>query len=146
MVIFDQGAIYEGYWSDITRGFFIGSVSDRQREFYEAAQAITEDAVRAVKPGVTCAEVDKVAEKSTTDRGYKDYMIHRTGHSLGLEVHELPSLTVSDETVLEPGMVVTVEPGIYDFSIGAFRMEDLVVVTDSGYEYLSHATRDLVVK
>lgn len=146
MVILDIGAIYEGYWSDITRGFFIGGVSDEQRRFYEAARAITEDTVKAVKPGVTCAEVDRVAEQSITERGFKDYMLHRTGHSLGLEVHELPSIAPGDETVLEPGMVITIEPGIYDFSIGAFRVEDLILVTETGYEYLSHAPRELIVK
>lgn len=146
MVILDIGAVYEGYWADITRGFFVGSVTERQREFYEAARAITEDTVTALKPGMTCAELDAVAERSTVDRGYQEYMLHRTGHAVGLEVHELPSIAPGDETVLEPGMVVTIEPGIYDFSIGAFRMEDLVLVTDTGYEYLSHARRELTVK
>jgi Xaa-Pro aminopeptidase len=146
MVIFDLGCVYNGYWSDITRGYFVGGVSDDQRRFYEAATAITEDAVKAVKPGVTCAEVDRVAEQSIVDRGYKDNIIHRTGHSLGLEVHEIPSIAAGDETVLEPGMVVTIEPGIYDFTHGAYRMEDLILVTETGHEYLSHARRELTVK
>jgi Xaa-Pro dipeptidase len=146
MVIFDIGAVYKGYWADITRGFFIGEVSTRQREFYEAAKEITRVTVEAVRPGVTCASVDAVADQAITERGYKDYVLHRTGHSLGLEVHELPSIAPGDETILQPGMVVTIEPGIYDFSIGAFRMEDLILVTETGYEYLSHAERELIVK
>jgi Xaa-Pro aminopeptidase len=146
MVILDIGSIYRGYYSDITRGFFVGEPTSRQREFYEASVAITADAVAAVKPGATCSSVDTVAEQSTRDRGYWDYVLHRTGHSLGLEVHEMPSIAPGDETVLEPGMIVTIEPGIYDFSIGAFRMEDLILVTEDGYEYLSHAERQLVCK
>lgn len=87
-----------------------------------------------------------MAEQSIIDRGYKDYVVHRTGHSLGLEVHEVPSIAAGDETVLEPRMVVTIEPGIYDFSHGAYRMEDLILVTETGHEYLSHAKRELTVK
>jgi Xaa-Pro aminopeptidase len=146
MVIFDIGSVKEGYYSDITRGFFIGTASDRQREFYEAARSFTETAVNAVRPGVTCADIDRIATQAIVDAGYGDYMIHRTGHSIGLEVHEMPSIAPGDNTVLQPGMVLTIEPGIYDFSIGAFRMEDVVLVTDDGWEYISHAERELTIK
>jgi Xaa-Pro aminopeptidase len=146
MVIFDMGAIYEGYWSDITRGFFIGSVSDRQRELYEASVAITAETVAAVKPGVTCADVDAVADNAIRSRGYADLILHRTGHAIGVDTHEMPSLGPGDNTVLEPGMIITVEPALYDFDEGCFRMEDMILVTETGHEYLSHARRDLVVK
>jgi Xaa-Pro dipeptidase len=146
MVILDIGSVKEGYYSDITRGFFIGEATDRQREFYEAARGFTEVAVNAVKPGVTCAQIDEIATQAIIDAGYEKNMLHRTGHSIGLEVHEMPSVAPGDSTVLTPGMVLTIEPGIYDFDIGAFRMEDIVLVTDDGWEYVSHATRELTVK
>lgn len=145
MCIMDFGAVYQGYWSDLTRGFFVGEVSDRQRDFYEVAKAASAAGVAAVKPGVTCAHIDKVCEDSLVGAGYKEYMMHRTGHSLGLEVHEMPSLGPGHDTVLEPNMVFAVEPGIYDFDIGGFRMEDIVLVTESGAEYLSNCERELTV-
>jgi Xaa-Pro dipeptidase len=137
MVIFDIGAAYRGYWGDLTRGFFIGQPTQRQREFYQAELEIFTRTREAVRPGITIEEIDKVAEAVTADLGYTDYMWHRTGHAIGIDVHELPSVALGDKTVLEPGMVFTIEPGIYDFSVGAFRLEDVVVVTDKGYESLN---------
>ncbi len=88
-----------------------------------------------------------VAEQTTIELGYKDYMWHRTGHAVGIDVHELPSVAAGDKTMLEPGMVFTIEPGIYDFSVGAFRIEDVVVVTETGYESLNAtAPTRLIVK
>lgn len=145
MCIMDFGAVFQGYWSDLTRGFFAGEVSDRQREFYEVAKAASAAGVAAVKPGVTCEQIDEVCGAYLVDAGYKDYMLHRTGHSIGLEIHEMPSLGPNQTTVMEPNMVFAVEPGIYDFDIGGFRMEDIVVVTESGSEYLSNCTRELTV-
>jgi Xaa-Pro dipeptidase len=147
MVIFDIGAMYKGYWGDMTRGFFVGEASKRQREFYAAILEIFNRTKDAVKPGILIEEIDKVAEKATVDLGYKDYMWHRTGHALGVDVHELPSVAQGDKTVLEPGMVFTIEPGIYDFEVGAFRIEDVVVVTDTGHESLNAtAPTELIVK
>lgn len=137
MVIFDIGAAYRGYWGDLTRGFFIGQPTKRQREFYAAELEIFRRTRDAVRPGITIEEIDKVAEATTIELGFKDYMWHRTGHAIGIDVHELPSVALGDKTVLEPGMVFTIEPGIYDFSVGAFRIEDVVVVTPKGYESLN---------
>jgi Xaa-Pro aminopeptidase len=137
MVIFDIGAMYRGYWGDLTRAFFIGQPTARQREFYAAALEIFRRTRDAVRPGITIEEIDKVAEATTIELGFKDYMWHRTGHAIGIDVHELPSVALGDKTVLEPGMAFTIEPGIYDFSVGAFRIEDVVVVTAAGYESLN---------
>ncbi len=137
MVIFDIGAAYRGYWGDLTRGFFIGEPTTRQREFYAAELEIFQRTRDAVRPGITIEEIDKVAEATTVELGFKEYMWHRTGHAIGIDVHELPSVALGDKTVLEPGMVFTIEPGIYDFSVGAFRIEDVVVVTETGYETLN---------
>jgi Xaa-Pro aminopeptidase len=146
MVNLDLGAIYKGYWSDMTRGFFIGKPTQRQKAFYQAAKEINQAAIERVRPGIEVSEIDKAAEETTTRLGYRPYMLHRTGHSLGLEIHELPSISPDDHTVLETGMVLTIEPGIYDFSIGAFRIEDTLVVADMGYEYLTTSTRDIVIR
>ncbi len=146
MLNFDIGAVYKSYWADLTRGIFIGEVSKRQREFYEAEAEIFRRTLHAVKPGIAIQDVDKVAEATTRELGYEKYMLHRTGHALGLDVHEIPSVAVGDTTVMEPGMVFTIEPGIYDFAIGAFRIEDTVLVTDTGFETLTNCTRDLIVR
>jgi Xaa-Pro aminopeptidase len=145
MCTFDFGAVYNGYWSDLTRSFFVGEPSTRQREFYEAAAMASETTAKAVRPGMMWEEVDRVAESFLVDRGYKGNMLHRTGHSIGLEVHEMPTISLGDKTVIEPGMVVAIEPGIYDFEIGGFRMEDICVVTEKGVEYLSNCRRELTV-
>lgn len=141
----DFGAVYQGYWSDLTRGFFVSEVSDRQREFYEVAKAASAAGVAAAKPGVTCEEIDQVCEEYLVSRGYGDYMLHRTGHSIGLEVHEMPGISLGMKTVMQPNMVFAIEPGIYDFDIGGFRMEDIILVTEDGAEYLSHCERELTV-
>ena len=145
MCIFDFGAVYNGYWSDLTRGFFVGEASPRQREFYEISREATALTAAAVKPGVTGESVDAVAEKFIADKGYRRYMFHRTGHSIGVEVHEIPSIGAGEKTVLEPGMCFAIEPGIYDFNVGSFRVEDIVTVTEKGFEYLSNCRRELTV-
>ncbi len=127
-------------------GFPLGS-SPPVRQFYDAIHEIFTRTKNAVKPGISIEEIDKVAEQATIELGYKDYMWHRTGHALGVDVHELPSVAAGDKTVLEPGMVFTIEPGIYDFSIGAFRIEDVVVVTERGHESLNTtAPTELLVR
>jgi Xaa-Pro aminopeptidase len=145
MVILDFGAVFDGYWCDLTRAFFVGEASSRQREFYEVAKEASAAGMRAAKPGVPCEDIDAVCEKYLVDAGYREHMLHRTGHSIGLEVHELPSIGLGEKTPLQKNMVVAIEPGIYDFEIGGFRMEDIVLVTETGSEYLSNCTRDLTV-
>ncbi len=144
-MIFDFGCWYRGYRSDITRWFYIGEPSEEQRRNNDAALEIYYDTLEAVKPGNTAADVDKQAYNAIVSRGYKEYMLHRTGHALGLDVHERPSLGPGDNTVLQPGMVIAVEPGIYDFSVGAWRMEDNILITEDGYEFLTNAPRNILV-
>jgi Xaa-Pro aminopeptidase len=146
MINIDFGALYKGYCSDITRSVFVGNPLERSKAFYLASKQIQEHACKAVRPGIPVSEVDKVAEQAIIDLGYREYMLHRTGHSLGLEVHEPPSVGPGDATVMEEGMILAIEPGIYDFSIGAFRIEDNVVVTSNGFEYLSNSTREMLIK
>ncbi len=146
MINMDFGALYQGYCSDVTRSVFVGPPTRRQREFYETIKQVQEATCKAVRPGIPVSEVDRVAEERITELGYREYMLHRTGHGLGLEVHEPPSIGPGEDIVLQEGMVLAIEPGIYDFSIGAFRIEDNIVVTSEGFEYLSNSTRDLVIK
>lgn len=146
MVCFDIGADFKHYWSDVSRLLYIGEPTDRQKEFHEAELKVFWAGVEAVKPGVTCEDVDRACEDKIEELGFKEYMLHRTGHALGLEVHELPSVAVGDKTVLEPGMVLTIEPGLYDFDIGAWRIEDTVLVTEDGHELLTNCERGIVVR
>jgi Xaa-Pro aminopeptidase len=146
MVCFDIGANYKRYWSDMSRVLYIGEPTERQKEFHKAELEVFWAGVEAVKPGVTCEEVDQACEHKIHELGFQDYMLHRTGHALGLDVHELPSVALGDTTVLEPGMVLTIEPGLYDFSIGSWRIEDTVLVTDTGYELLTNSERDIIVR
>ena len=145
-VIMDFGAWYQGYRSDITRFFYIGELSKQQRKFNEAIKGIFYDTLKAVKPGATAEEIDRAAYASIVTRGYEKYMMHRTGHALGLDVHELPSLGPGDQTILESGMVLAIEPGIYDFEIGAWRIEDDILVTETGYEFLTNSSREIIVR
>lgn len=145
MVILDFGAVYKGYWADITRGIFVSAISSRQRELYEAVQSISETTIKAIKPAIRVGDIDRVAMKKIEELGYIDLVLHRGGHSLGLDIHEMPSIAVSDDTIVEPGMCFAIEPAIYDYSVGAFRIEDDIVVTEDGNLRLTHCTREVVV-
>jgi len=146
-VTVDYGAVVDGYASDATRTVVIGPPDDRQREVYEVVRRAQEAALEALRPGKTGAEVDAVARSIIDDAGYGQYFGHGLGHGLGMEVHEGPRLSqVHGEDRLEPGMVVTVEPGIYIPGWGGVRIEDLVVVTEQGCEILTSPTKELVVQ
>ncbi len=128
-VVIDWGALYNNYCSDTTRTII---ETERHEEIFDIVLEAQKSAIAAIKPGVKVCEVDKAARDLITEYGYGESFIHSTGHSIGLEVHESPSLSKRDETVLEKGMVITVEPGIYlkdDFGV---RIEDMVHVTNKG--------------
>ncbi|QKG84203.1 aminopeptidase P family protein [Kroppenstedtia pulmonis] len=145
LITMDFGALYQGYCSDITRTVMLGQPSAKQREIYEIVLEAQQKGVAAIQPGMTGREVDAVARDLITDRGYGEYFGHSTGHGLGMEVHEPPHLSVKGETRLEPGMVVTVEPGIYLPELGGVRIEDDVLVTENGYEVLTHSPKELII-
>ncbi len=140
VVLMDVGATYEGYVSDISRQVFVGEPSKLQREFYQAEIAIYEAGANAAKPGVTVSAVDRAVFEKVKEIGYMDYLLHRTGHSLALDVHELPSVAPGDDTVLDVGTVITIEPGLYNYEIGGFRIENTGGVTEKGFEVFTKCT------
>lgn len=145
LLLMDFGAVYGGYHADLTRTVAVGRAGKKEREIYSVVLAAQEKALRAMRPGKTCAEIDAVAREEIARAGYKEYFGHRLGHSVGLAVHEEPSLGGGEETVLAPGMVLTVEPGIYLSGWGGVRVEDLVLVTADGVEILSQSPKDFLV-
>jgi len=143
LVLIDWGAAYHGYYSDITRVFALG---DLHPEIEKIAQFVREAnlaARAAIKPGVSASEVDRAARKVISEAGYGEFFTHRTGHGLGREAHEEPYISQFDETILEPGMTFTIEPGIYLPNRGGVRIEDDILVTEDGGRSLTNQPRDL---
>jgi Xaa-Pro dipeptidase len=141
----DCGLVKDGYLSDITRTFALGEVDDRLQVMYDVVLRANAAAKAAVKPGVAAQKVDRAARKVIEAAGYGDYFIHRTGHGLGIEVHEPPYIVEGNAQRLKPGMVFTVEPGVYVRGLGGVRIEDNVVVTEDGVDCLTTFPRDLMV-
>ncbi len=138
-VLIDMGVDYRGYKSDLTRVFFLGKIDTLAAEIYAIVRKAQELAIKQIKPGKTCAEIDASARSYIRDRGYGQYFGHGLGHGLGLEVHEEPHISGKQNTRLEPGMVFTVEPAIYLPKKFGIRLEDMVLVTEKGSEVLSGA-------
>jgi Xaa-Pro aminopeptidase len=144
LVTLDYGALYNGYCSDITRTFAVGEISDKLREIYDIVLEANLRGVAGVKPGITGKEADALTRDYINEKGYGQYFGHSTGHGLGMDVHESPALSFRSDTVLKPGMVVTVEPGIYIPEVGGCRIEDDLVLTADGSERLTFSTKDLI--
>ncbi|MDR3215302.1 MAG: aminopeptidase P family protein [Bacilli bacterium] len=144
-VTIDFGIIYQGYCSDYTRTFSIGNNPPKKLvEIYHIVQEAQKLAIKNIKPGAKCNEIDKIARDYIEKFGYQDYFKHGLGHSFGLEIHEAPYLNPTDETVLQPGMIITIEPGIYLPNIGGVRIENDILVTENGYENLTNLSTDLL--
>jgi Xaa-Pro aminopeptidase len=154
LVVLDQGAILRDYCSDMTRTVFLGRSAvgaragvrsnNKLRSLYAAVLEAQEAAIAAIRPGVSAASVDAAARKVFKRLGLDRYFTHSTGHGLGLEIHEMPRLGRAEETVLQQGMVVTVEPGVYIEGMGGIRIEDEVLVTSRGAEVLTTASREFL--
>jgi Xaa-Pro aminopeptidase len=137
-LLIDWGALYKGYCSDLTRTLMIGRVQPKIKEIYKVVLESQLAAIKFLRPGVTTQQADRVARDVIDRAGYKDYFGHGLGHGIGREIHELPSLRkTGGEEELRPGMIVTVEPGIYIPGVGGVRIEDDVLITHSGCEVLS---------
>lgn len=124
-ILIDWGAKYQGYCSDNTRTMVY---TEKQNEICDIVAEAHDKAIKAIKPGLKCCEIDKVARDIISEYGYGDNYIHSTGHSVGLDIHEIPTFSAKDKTVIEKGMVITVEPGIYLEDNFGIRLEDTVAV------------------
>jgi Xaa-Pro aminopeptidase len=141
LVVIDLGSIADGYCSDMTRTVITGPLPHDLARAYRVCAAAQAAAVAAVRPGIACTELDAVARDLITDAGFGDAFGHGLGHGVGLEIHEAPRISREGTDTLRPGMVVTIEPGIYLEGLGGVRIEDLVVVTDGGCRVLSQAPK-----
>lgn len=142
-IIIDCGASLGGYAADITRTVVVGALEPEWSEVYDVVQAANAAGREAVRPGVSAEEVDRAARDVIEDAGYGEHFFHRTGHGLGLETHEPPYIVAGNSRRLRPGMVLTIEPGIYIPGKGGVRIEDDVLVTEDGSQSLTTFTRDL---
>ena len=142
-LLIDFGGISHGYPADITRTFCLGEPSAKLRELYEIVLRANRAAIAAAGPGVPCEDVDEAARAVISEAGYGEYFIHRLGHGLGLDVHELPQMAAGVSAPLEEGMVFTVEPGIYLPGEAGVRIEDICLVTADGVEVLTSFPRSL---
>ncbi len=141
LVTLDFGAVVDGYHADMTRAVALGPVADPLRSWFDAVLEAQEAAIAALRPGLSGVDADAVARDRLAAAGLADRFVHSLGHGTGLEIHEGPSLSVRSKDVLAPGMIVTIEPGVYEPDVGGLRIEDLVLITESGYEVLSHAPK-----
>lgn len=145
MVTMDFGARYKGYCADITRTVAVGSLDEDKRRVYETVLEAQLRALEAIKPGVSCREVDSLARSLIDGKGYAGRFGHGLGHSLGLDIHENPRMSQSSDAVLEAGIVITDEPGIYLPGECGCRIEDTVLVTENGYRRLTTAPKELII-
>lgn len=144
-VTIDYGAVCDGYHSDETCTFFAGRASERQREVYGWVLEAHDRAIGAIREGVSCAEIDRIARATLAEAGLEKQFSHGTGHGVGLDVHEAPRLAAGREEILRSGMVVTVEPGVYFPGLWGIRIEDTVLVTQKGCEILTPTSKELTV-
>ena len=143
-VVCDFGVILSGYCSDQTRTVWIGDVPESARQAYEAVREAQQAAIDAVRPGIAVGEVDAAARKVLRKAGLGRYFTHSTGHGVGLEIHEGPRVADGQRELLQPGMVITIEPGVYFPGKWGVRIEDMVAVTAGGCEVLTPTSKDLV--
>ena len=143
-VVCDFGVILSGYCSDQTRTVWVGKASEEARRAYEAVKDAQQAAIEAVRPGIAVGEVDAAARKSLKKAGLGGYFTHSTGHGVGLEIHESPRVAHGQREILAPGMVITIEPGVYFPGKWGVRIEDMVAVTAGGCEVLTPTGKELI--
>ncbi len=143
-ITMDTGCVVDGYCSDMTRTVALGSVSEEQKDVYDTVLKAQLAATEAILPGAVCCDIDKIA-RDIIDAKYPDCFGHGLGHSLGLLVHETPNFNRLDKTVLQPGMILTNEPGIYLQGKFGVRIEDMVLVTENSRDIFTKSTKELVI-
>jgi len=140
IVLIDMGCIYNGYCSDLTRTFFVGKQTKEQQKIWNIVKLAHDEALKNVKPGIKASEIDLFARNTIKQAGYEKYFIHTTGHGVGMDIHEAPTIGEKSQSVLKEGMIITIEPGIYLQNKFGVRIEDTVLVTKNGYKTLTSAT------
>lgn len=143
-VVLDYGVVLDGYCSDMTRTVHLGKASVELRGVYAAVLNAQLAAISAVRPGVLAGEVDQAARHELKRAKLDSFFTHSTGHGVGLEIHELPRLAARGEAILQPGMVITIEPGVYLPGKFGIRIEDMLLVTETGYELLTAVSKELI--
>jgi len=144
LVTMDFGAIYKGYCSDITRTIAVGNINDELNNMYHIVLEAQKRGVSGIKAGMTGKDADQITRDYIESKGYGEYFGHSTGHGIGLEVHENPRLAATSTDILEKNMVVTVEPGIYVSNVGGCRIEDDIIITETGNEVITHSPKELI--
>ena len=144
-ITMDFGAVVSGYRSDMTRTVAVKHVSDKQKEVYNTVLSAQYAALDAIKPGVKCLEIDKISRDLIYGAGYEGCFGHGLGHGVGIEIHENPAFNMINETILEKGMVLTVEPGIYLENEFGVRIEDMVYITEDSYVNITKSPKELIV-
>ena len=144
-LLIDMGVLVDHYCSDMTRTVYFGTPTERFKEIHNIVLEANQAVIAAVKPGMRGCDVDQIARNVIGKYGYGEYFDHGLGHSVGLEIHEMPAFGKTCETVLEPGMVLTDEPGIYIPGDVGVRIEDLLVITETGCEVLSHTPHEIIL-
>lgn len=145
LITMDFGAVVDFYHSDMTRTVAVGEVSSEQAKVYDTVLKAQQAGFEKIRAGAACRDVDAAARDLIADAGYGDYFGHGLGHGVGVEIHELPSLNPSSKSILAPGNIVTVEPGIYLPGQFGVRIEDMALVTESGYENLTNCPKEFIV-
>jgi Xaa-Pro dipeptidase len=143
VIVTGAGAEIGGYNSELERTMIVGEPTEKQKRYFEVMLKAQDAALAAFKSGAKCCDIDKAALKVIQKAGYAGLIRHHTGHGIGLEGHEPPWLDVGDDTVMEPGMVFSCEPGIYEPGFAGFRHSDTVVITEGGVERITYYPRDL---
>ncbi len=142
-ILIDMGGVFNHYCSDITRTFYLGSKNQQFEDLYEIVKETQMQAIEMVKPGVAFSEIDLFVRRAFAKWGYEEFFIHRTGHGIGLELHEGVSIHQKNHEVIRPGMAFSIEPGLYVPDQYGIRIEDIVVVTDDGCEVLNKCSKEV---
>ncbi|WP_300419577.1 M24 family metallopeptidase, partial [uncultured Pseudoalteromonas sp.] len=144
-VTLDFGAVVNGYRSDMTRSYIIGEASEKQTRIYNTVLDAQNAALEMVKPGINCLDLNAISNKVIAKAGFGEYAGKGLGHGLGLFLHEVPFINTLTDYNLEVGNVITIEPGIYIPGYGGVRLEDDIVITESGFEVLTHAPKPFII-